>query len=207
MTRHNTARALALASGLVVVLAGCSSNGSGGDKTPTSTTAVSSPSVPATSAAPAGTTAAPSQPTSSKPPAATGSGACKYVTTAQATALAKSPVKAGVSRKLNTGPVPFNYCDYIFDPGNAPGVMVAVADLGGNGKSLFGQYRASEQTQSDYLPVSAVGDEAFYSNGNLNLRKGNTGLIVFVGRANGSPRGEEGIPDEKKLAALILPQL
>jgi hypothetical protein len=101
--------------------------------------------------------------------------------------------------------VTFQYCKYIFDPGNAPGVLVAIADLGGNAKSLFAQFRASKG--NDVVPVSGVGDEAFYASENLNVRKGNTGLILFVGRNSGYPRGEKGIPDEKKLAALILPQL
>lgn len=46
-----------------------------------------------------------------------------------------------------------------------------------------------------------------YGSGNLNVRKGNKGLIVFVGRTNASPRGARAIPDETQLAALILPQL
>jgi hypothetical protein len=40
-----------------------------------------------------------------------------------------------------------------------------------------------------------------------NVRKGNKGLIVFVGRINSLPRGAKALPDEKQLAALILPQL
>jgi hypothetical protein len=138
--------------------------------------------------------------------AAVGKGACKYVTTAQATALAGSPVKPGVAKSLPSGPVTFNYCDYIFDPGNAPGVTVAIADLHGNGAALFAQFRASEQGQSDYQEVSGVGDEAFYSNGNVNVRKGDTGLIVYVGRISSAPRGTDAIPDETRLAKLVISQ-
>ena len=153
---------------------------------------------PATSSSPA---------TIAAPAAAAGPGACKYVTTAQASGLAGSPVKAGVTRTLATGPVTFEYCDYIFDPGNAPGVTVAVADLGNSGPALFDQFRQSKTTADEFQAVSGIGDEAFYGSGNLNVRKGNKGLIVFVGRNNASPRGARAIPDETQLAALILPQL
>jgi hypothetical protein len=140
-------------------------------------------------------------------PAAAGPGACKYLTTAQAAGLAGSPVQPGVTRSLATPPVTFEYCDYIFDPGNAPGVTVAVADLGSNGVSLFAQFRQSKATADEFQEVAGVGDEAFYGSGNLNVRKGNKGLILYVGRTNSLPRGARAIPDEKQLAALILPQL
>lgn len=145
--------------------------------------------------------------TTAAPLAAAGPGACRYLTTAQASGLAGSPVKPGVTRSLATGPVTFEYCDYIFEPGNAPGVTVAVADLGSGGASLFDQFRQSKTSADQFQVVPGVGDEAFYGSGNLNVRKGNTGLILFVGRTNSLPRGAEAIPDEKKLAALILPQL
>ena len=140
-------------------------------------------------------------------PAGAGPGACRYLTTAQASGLAASPVKPGVTRTLATPPVTFEYCDYIFDPGNSPGVTVAVADLGTNGASLFAQFRQSKATADEFQEVPGVGDEAFYGSGNLNVRKGNKGLILFVGRSNSLPRGAGAIPDEKQLAALILPQL
>lgn len=140
-------------------------------------------------------------------PNAGGSGACRYVTTTQASGLAASPVKPGVARTLATGPVTFEYCDYIFDPGNAPGVTVAVADLGSSGVSFFDQFRQSKASTEEFQEVPGVGDEAFYGSGNLNVRKGNKGLILFVGRINSLPRGAKAVPDEKQLAALILPQL
>jgi hypothetical protein len=197
-----------LAAGLAAALAACGSSGSGAKKPPANSAARSSSAAPASTASgsAAAATTAPSSPTSSKPAAALGSGACKYVTTAQAAALAGSAVKPGVATQISTPPVTFRYCTYTFSPGNAPGVLVAVANLGSNGKSLFAQFRASKQAD-DVVPVSGVGDEAFYASENLNVRKGNTGVILFVGRANGSPRAEAGIPDEKKLAALVLPQL
>ena len=153
------------------------------------------------------TSPSPSVAATSAPSAGAGPGACRYVTTAQASGLATSPVKAGVTRSLASGPVTFEYCDYIFDPGNAPGVTVAIADLGSSGVSFFSQFRQSKVSAEEFQEVPGVGDEAFYGSGNLNVRKGNKGLIVFVGRINSLPRGAKALPDEKQLAALILPQL
>jgi hypothetical protein len=136
-----------------------------------------------------------------------GTGACKYVTTAQATALAGSPVKAGVNRSVSTPPVTFDYCEYIFDPGNAPGVLVAVASLGSGGAALFAQFKASKASENDHQVVTGVGDEAFFSGQNLNVRKGDKGLILNVSRINSLPRGLAGLADEKRLAELVLPQL
>ena len=48
---------------------------------------------------------------------------------------------------------------------------------------------------------------AFFSGQNLNVRKGDKGVILYVGRATGSPRGVGALADEKKLAELVLPQL
>lgn len=189
--------AIAIFAVLGGVLSGCSSSGA---KQP-STAASTDVSTPATAAASSG----PVVSSASDVPA--GAGACKYVSTEQAAALAKSPVKPGVSRSLPSGPVTFEYCDYIFDPGNAPAVTVAVADLHGNGSTLFAQLQASEQTQSDFQKVSGIGDEAFYADQNLNVRKGDTGLILYVGRSSSLPRGSDAIPDEKRLAELILGQL
>ena len=196
---------LAAAGGLAVALAGCSSSGSGGNTA--SKPAAGSRSAPASSSAPTTAAASSSLVTSSAPAAAKGKGACKYVTTAQAAGLARSKVKPGVSQSVPSGPVTFNTCTYIFDPGNAPGVLVSVVEFGSNGKALFAQFRADKQAHNDYAPVSGVGDEAFYASQNLNVRKGNIGLILFVGRNSGYPRAEKGIPDEKELAALILPQV
>lgn len=170
---------------------------------------VDSTATPATSSDGNASTAvpAPSVAATSAPAVSSGTGACKYVTTAQASGLAASPVKSGVSRSLATGPVTFEYCDYIFDPGNAPGVTVAVADLGSNGVSLFEQFRQSKTSADEFQAVSGVGDEAFYGSGNLNVRKGNKGLILYVGRNDSLPRGAGALPDEKQLAALVLPQL
>lgn len=158
-------------------------------------------------AGPSSASATPSITVTSAPSVAAALDACKYVTTAQASELATSPVKAGVGRVLTAGPVTFKYCDYIFDPGNAPGVTVAVADLGSDGAALFAQFKQSKTSESNFQAVSGVGDEAFFSGENLSVRKGNKGLILYVGRSTGSPRGTAGLADEKRLAELVLGQL
>lgn len=182
-----------------LVLTSCSSSSS----TPTASTnaPVSQPeSLSATTAA------STSEQQSSSP--ATGNGACSYLTVAQASQLAGSPVKAGVERHAQVDPITFAYCDYIFDPGNAPGVSVAVADLPGDPESLFQQFRAEKQgSDSDFQDVPGVGDAAFYADQNLNILLGDKGVVIYVGRATGSPRGPGAIPDEKAAAEIILPQL
>lgn len=190
-TRRSTTLGIVGAAVLAVLVTACG----GGDSDGNATSASSPTRTPSASA-------------SSEPPAAQkGSGACKYVTTEQASDLATSPVKPGVNRSLDSGAVTFEYCDYIFDPGNAPGVSIAVADLKGQGAQLFAAFRQSKTSESDYQVVPGVGDEAFFSGQNLTVRKGDKGLILYVGRSTGSPRGTDAIPDEKRLAALVLDTL
>jgi hypothetical protein len=86
-------------------------------------------------------------------------------------------------------------------------VLVAVADLKGNGPAFFAAFEQDKVDDSDYQKVSGVGDEAFFAGTNLHVRKGNTGLILFVGRTDGSPRGIDALDDEKQLAQLILGKL
>jgi hypothetical protein len=192
--------ALCITASVCALLAACSSSktGSGDSTAPVSEPAqASSPAGPSTPAAG----------TSGSSDAAPASGACQYLTVDQASDLAQSPVRAGVERSLSSGPVTFDYCDYIFDPGNAPGVTVAIAHLSGDPQALFDEFRQSKQSDSDFQDVAGVGDAAFYADQNLNILAGDTGVIIYVGRANGTPRGPAGIPDEKAAADIILPQL
>jgi hypothetical protein len=185
----------------VVVTAGC---GGGDDKTTTAaggtaTTTAGSPSTAVTSPA-----------VTSSPAATVGEGACKYVSTAQAAALVTSPVKPGVPSSVTQQSVTFDYCTYTLDPGNAPGVLIAVAHIPGDGAAGFAAFKQDQAQKSDFQDVAGVGDEAYFAGENLYVRQGNTGLILFVSqgnRNNGYPRGTDGIPDEKALAAIILPQL
>ena len=182
----------------VVVTAGCGGGDDAVDSA-SATTAAGSPSTAVTS------------PAVTSPPSATvGQGACKYVSTAQAAALVTSPVKPGVPSSLTQQSVTFDYCTYTLDPGNAPGVLIAVADIPGDGATGFAAFKQDQAQKSDFQDVAGVGDEAYFAGENLYVRQGNTGLILFVSqgnRNNGYPRGTGGIPDEKALAALILPQL
>lgn len=180
-----------VATGVAIGMAACGGSTSAGR----ATTAAPSVTGSATSAGPA----------TSPPALTTGGDACKYVTAAQASALAGTPLTAGNNRTITQAAVPFNYCDYDFVGAKSPGVQVAVADLGSNGVSLFAQFKQS-QLEADSQDVSGVGDEAFYAHGNLNVRKGNT-LVILGVQTIGSPRGAAAIPDEKRLAALVLPQI
>jgi hypothetical protein len=97
------------------------------------------------------------------------------------------------------GPVEAQYCSYGSD------VFLASFDLGSAGSTIFGQYRQSLSSESDYQEVSGVGDEAFFAKGQLALRQGDTGLIVDVGQNTGSVPGEQ--EKEKSLAAAALARL
>lgn len=201
---RNTRSRRAVQVGATVLLAALVTAGCGGGDDTSTTSAGGT----ATTTAGSPSTAGPTQTVGTNPASAsTGTGACKYVSAAQASALATSAVKPGTNRSVPNGPVTFDYCDYIFDPGNSPGVLVAVADLAGNGPQYFAIYKQSEANESDFQDVAGVGDEAFFAGTNLNVRKGDTGLILFVGRNTGYPRGPDAIPDEIELAKLILPQI
>ena len=205
MGKARSRRSLQVGVALVLVALATAGCGGGDDSTTTAGGADTTAAASATTAAPSASVA----PTT--PPAATvATGACQYVTTAQAAALVTSPVKAGVTSSASQGSVTFDYCTYTLDPGNAPGVLIAVAKIPGDGPAGFAAFKVDQSQKSDFQDVAGVGDEAYFAGENLYVRKGNTGLILFVSqglRNNGYPRGTDGIPDEKALAAIILPQL
>lgn len=121
--------------------------------------------------------------------------------------MAGTAVQPGKERSVPFGPgITASYCFYNFSPGNAPAVLVAVAELGSASKTLWNQYRQSEMSQSDFQEIGGVGDEAFYNDGNLHVRQGATGLILSVAKV-GAPRGIEALDDIKRLAALVLPRV
>lgn len=84
---------------MAVVVVAILANGCGSSGESSTATTPSSPAATSATVAPATAVA------TSAPSAVAGPGACKYVTTAQASGLAASPVKAGVSRSATTGPV------------------------------------------------------------------------------------------------------
>jgi hypothetical protein len=78
-------------------------------------------------------------------------------------------------------------------------VVIARFELGSSAQSVFGQYRESLASESDYESVKGVCDDAFVAKGQLAVLKGQTGLIVDVGQARGGGPGE--VAAEKTLAA------
>ena len=67
------------------------------------------------------------------------------------------------------------------------GVFVAVLATAGCGGDNDDTESTSDTTAAGSPKVSGVGDEAFFAGTNLNVRKGDTGLILFVGRTNSPP--------------------
>jgi hypothetical protein len=78
-------------------------------------------------------------------------------------------------------------------------------ELGSGAQALFGQYRQSLVSESDYQNVTGLGDEAFAAKGQLTVRKGQTGLIIDVGQNRGG--GAKELQAEKTLATLALGRL
>jgi len=188
-----------LAAVAIAASAGACGGGGGDGGSPASDSAGS-----ATSAAPGASGAAPSGAS-----ADAGPGACGYVTTAQASGLAASPVMPGVTKSVPFGPFTMELCEYNFEATSSAGVRVGVTDFGTDSASFFDEVRQADQEEGEYQEVAGVGDEAYYVAGNLEVRKGDKVLTLFVGRNDptGPPRLAAALPDEKQLAALVLPQL
>lgn len=125
------------------------------------------------------------------------SGACGLITREEAATALGAAVPAGAEKAMDIPmqghSVKAQYCFY--------GTEVAIArfELGSGAQSLFGQYRQSLASESDYEAVKGVGDEAFVAKGQLVVRKGQTGLIIDVGQARGG--GPREVAAEKTLAA------
>lgn len=192
----------------VVLAVTAAAGGCGGDGKNSGTAATSGGAATASTSAPATGAPAttPATSTVAVPAGGKGSGACRLLSTAEAAQVAGTAVQPGTEKAIPLGPVTASYCFYLFNPGNAPAVLVAVFKLGGAGRSLFDQFRQDKKSESDYQEVGGVGEEAFFASGNLNLRKGETGLILSVQKM-GPPRGIAGLADDKRLAALVLSRL
>ena len=134
------------------------------------------------------------------PHANTGSGACGLITREEAAAALGAAVPAGAEKAMDIPmqghSVKAQYCFY--------GTEVAIArfELGSGAQSVFGQYRQSLASESDYQSLKDLGDEAFLAKGQLAARKGQSGLIVDVGQARGG--GPREVTAEKTLAAHAL---
>ena len=121
---------------------------------------------------------------------------CALITRAEAAAALGAPVPAGVGKAMpwvvDGRSLPADYCLYGAE------VIVARVALGPNAVALFGRYRNSLATRSDYGSVPGLGDEAFTAKGQLAVRRGTVGLIVDVGQARGGGTAER--VAEKQLA-------
>ena len=125
---------------------------------------------------------------------------CGLVTRQEAAAALGAPVPAGREKAMD---VPMlgrmmkaQFCFYGTE------VSYARYDLGDEASELFGKYRQSLVSDSDYQSVKGVGDEAFFAKGQLAMRKGRTSLIIDVGQARGGGAKERAA--EKSLALLAL---
>ena len=123
---------------------------------------------------------------------------CTLVTRTEAAAALGAPVPAGTEKTvpMQGNGIKVDYCFYGTE------VVIAQFALGSGAQGVFGQYRQSLATQSNYADVKGLGDEAFVAKGQLAVRKGQTGLIIDVGQARGG--GAKELKAEKGLAVLAL---
>lgn len=129
---------------------------------------------------------------------------CVLVTRAEAGRALGAPVPAGVAKTVDqslqsVGSVRTQYCAY------GPDVLVGRYALGSGARTAFGRHRRSLAASAGYQDVAGVGDEAFAARGQLNVRRGGTGLIIDVGQARGTASTE--LRTEKALALLALARL
>ena len=132
-----------------------------------------------------------------------GSGPCSLVTQDEAAEVYGSPVPASTERSFSFPVGDASLDEQVCMFGSE--VLLARIDMGSAASTLFAQYKASLQGESDFEEVSGVGEEAFFAKGQLNVRQGNTGLIVDIGQNTGSVPGEQ--DKEKALAAIALGRL
>ncbi|HEV7991915.1 MAG TPA: hypothetical protein VGP25_08825 [Gemmatimonadaceae bacterium] len=144
--------------------------------------------------------------TTSPPTTAYGDGeeaACDLVTRAEASHVVGASLPAGVEKSMTmsvrgSGALRAQYCLY-----GSELVMGRVA-LGSSGRTTFGQYRRSLAGTAGFRDVTGIGDEAFAAHGQLNVRRGNTTLIIDVGQSRALPND---LAAERSLAAMAIPRL
>lgn len=136
------------------------------------------------------------------PPAnAPAPGVCALITRQEAAAALGAKVPAGSERAWDF-PVEQGRSMKATSCFYGTEVILTRIELGANGARLFGQYRQSLSSKSDYKDVKGVGDEAFIAKGQLAIRKGQTGFIVDVGQARGGGAAE--LQKEKGLGVLAV---
>jgi hypothetical protein len=144
---------------------------------------------------------------SSTPPSAYGDGdeaACDLVTRAEASRSLGAAVAAGIEKTMTlnvrgAGALRAQYCLFGSD------LILGRVAMGSSGRVTFGQYRRSLAGTTGFHEVSGIGDEAFTARGQLNVRRGNTTLIIDVGQARGTVPND--LAAERSLAAMAIPRL
>ena len=129
-------------------------------------------------------------------------GACDLVTRAEAAKALGAAVPAGVEKNVTmpaAGGAKGLICQF------GPEVMLARFALGSSGRATFGKYRKSLGSATGYHDVRGLGDEAFTAKGQLNVRRGNTGLIIDVGQNRRVLKNE--LAAERSLAAAAIARL
>jgi len=129
--------------------------------------------------------------------------ACDLVTRGEASRALGAPVAAGIEKSMalavkGAGAVRAQYCLY-----GSELVMGRVA-LGTTGRATFGRYRQSLAGTAGFHEVTGIGDEAFTARGQLNVRRGNTTIIIDVGQSRAVPND---LAAERVLAAMAIPRL
>jgi hypothetical protein len=130
-------------------------------------------------------------------------GACDLVTRAEASRVVGWSLPAGVEKSMTVsvrgaGALRAQYCLF-----GSELVMGRVA-LGSSGRATFGQYRRSLAGTAGFHDVTGIGDEAFTARGQLNIRRGNTTLIIDVGQSHAMT---DDLAAERSLGAMALPRL
>jgi len=128
------------------------------------------------------------------------SGVCGLITRQEAATALGAAVPAGAEKiwdfAVKGGSIKARSCFYGTE------VSITRFELGSDAPGLFGGYRQSLVSKSDYQNVKGVGDEAFLAKGQLAVRKGQSGFIVDVGQARGG--GAKELNAEKGLATLAI---
>ena len=129
--------------------------------------------------------------------------ACDLVTRGEASRALAAPVSAGIEKSMTlsvkgAGAVRAQYCFYGSD------LVLGRVALGTTGRATFGRYRKSLAGTAGFHDVTGIGDEAFTARGQLNVRRGNTTIIIDVGQSRAVPND---LAAERVLAAMAIPRL
>jgi hypothetical protein len=130
-------------------------------------------------------------------------GACDLVTRAEAAKALGAGVPAGVEKNTTMAVGGSSVKGLVCQFGSE--LMLARFALGSSGRATFGKYRKSLGSASGVRDVVGVGDEAFTAKGQLNVRRGNTGLIIDVGQRRRATPNDNAA--ERALAAAAIARL